>query len=134
MSYEICLLIGSWQENYNCSQKIFFSDEAHFVINGYVNRQACRILSKKISRKMLEKLLYPVKAVIWFLVGWPYCSFFFQYVAGKWNTIQDNGKRLFIERIIRYGYAKHIIPENRCHLPSIGWNNKSFYENDLAIE
>ena len=31
----------------NLSNKIFFSDEAHFTLAGYVNKQNCRILGSE---------------------------------------------------------------------------------------
>ena len=40
-------------------RKIIISDEAHFYIWGYVNKQNCRIWGLENPEMMIEKRLYP---------------------------------------------------------------------------
>ncbi|GFV36056.1 hypothetical protein TNCV_345721 [Trichonephila clavipes] len=42
-----------------------FSDEAHFWLNGYVNRQNCRIWSEANPQVYVETPLHPEKLTVW---------------------------------------------------------------------
>lgn len=44
--------------------KILFSDEAHFWLNGYVNKQNCRIWSSENPRVILQSPLHPEKVTV----------------------------------------------------------------------
>ncbi|GFX83180.1 hypothetical protein TNCV_4987741 [Trichonephila clavipes] len=44
---------------------ILFSDEAHFWLNGYVNKQNCRIWSEANSQVYVETPLHPEKLTVW---------------------------------------------------------------------
>ncbi|GFU91964.1 hypothetical protein TNCV_3765891 [Trichonephila clavipes] len=41
------------------------SDEAHFWLNGYVNKQNCRIWSKANPQVYVETPLHPEKLTVW---------------------------------------------------------------------
>ncbi|GFW61792.1 hypothetical protein TNCV_1471141 [Trichonephila clavipes] len=41
------------------------SDEAHFWLNGYVNKQNCRIWSEANPQVYVETLLHPEKLTVW---------------------------------------------------------------------
>ncbi|GFS86181.1 uncharacterized protein TNCV_660671 [Trichonephila clavipes] len=45
--------------------RILFSDEAHFWLNGYVNKQKCRIWSEANSQVCVETPLHPEKLTVW---------------------------------------------------------------------
>ncbi|GFT96203.1 uncharacterized protein TNCV_3906591 [Trichonephila clavipes] len=45
--------------------RIFFSDEAHFWLNGYVSKQNCRIWSEANPQVYVEKPLHPEKLTVW---------------------------------------------------------------------
>ncbi|GFX99448.1 transposable element Tcb1 transposase [Trichonephila clavipes] len=45
-------------------KRILFSDEAHFWLNGYVNKQNCRIWSEANSQVHVETPLYPEKLTV----------------------------------------------------------------------
>ncbi|GFW88089.1 uncharacterized protein TNCV_217611 [Trichonephila clavipes] len=45
--------------------QILFSDEAHFWLNGYVNKQNCRIWSEANPQVYLETPLHPEKLTVW---------------------------------------------------------------------
>ncbi|GFY22345.1 hypothetical protein TNCV_398811 [Trichonephila clavipes] len=46
-------------------KRILFSDEAHFWLNGYVNKQNCRIWSEANPQVYVETLLHPEKLTVW---------------------------------------------------------------------
>ncbi|GFX44459.1 uncharacterized protein TNCV_1394801 [Trichonephila clavipes] len=46
-------------------QRILFSDEAHFWLNGYVNKQKCRIWSEANPQVYVETPLHPEKLTAW---------------------------------------------------------------------
>ncbi|GFS97335.1 uncharacterized protein TNCV_1824921 [Trichonephila clavipes] len=46
-------------------KRILFSDEAHFWLNGYVNKQNCRIWSKANPQVCVETPLHSEKLTVW---------------------------------------------------------------------
>ncbi|GFX23870.1 transposable element Tc3 transposase [Trichonephila clavipes] len=46
-------------------KRILLSDEAHFWLNGYVNKQNCRIWSKANPQVYVETPLHPEKLTVW---------------------------------------------------------------------
>ncbi|GFW00925.1 hypothetical protein TNCV_1761631 [Trichonephila clavipes] len=42
-----------------------FDDEAHFWLNGYVNKQNCRIWSEANPQVYVETPLHPEKLTVW---------------------------------------------------------------------
>ncbi|GFY35539.1 transposable element Tc3 transposase [Trichonephila clavipes] len=46
-------------------KRILFSDEAHFWLNGYVNKQNCRIWGEANSQVYVETPLHPEKLTVW---------------------------------------------------------------------
>ncbi|GFX25346.1 uncharacterized protein TNCV_1275061 [Trichonephila clavipes] len=47
-------------------KRILFSDEAHFWLNGYVNKQNCRIWSEANPQVYFETPLHPDKLTVWY--------------------------------------------------------------------
>ncbi|GFX16243.1 putative transposase [Trichonephila clavipes] len=47
------------------SRRILFSDEAHFWLNGYINKQNCRIWSEANPQVYVETPLHPEKLTVW---------------------------------------------------------------------
>ncbi|GFW61317.1 tc3a_0 protein [Trichonephila clavipes] len=45
-------------------KRILFSDEAHFWLNGYVNKQNCRIWSEANPQVYVETPLHPEKLTV----------------------------------------------------------------------
>lgn len=89
---------GEWAQNEMATdpdfhKKILFSDEAHFWLNGYVNKQNCRIWSDDNPQAIEETPLHPQKVTVWCalwaegIIG-PY---FFKNEAG--NNVTVNGER-----------------------------------------
>ncbi|GFW89478.1 uncharacterized protein TNCV_3967681 [Trichonephila clavipes] len=46
-------------------KRIWFSDEAHFWLNGYVNKQNCRIWSEANPQVYVETPLHSEKLTVW---------------------------------------------------------------------
>ncbi|GFU91416.1 hypothetical protein TNCV_2541841 [Trichonephila clavipes] len=46
-------------------KRILFTDEAHFWLNGYVNKQNCRIWSEANPQVYVETPLHPEKLTVW---------------------------------------------------------------------
>ncbi|GFU14485.1 hypothetical protein TNCV_3251201 [Trichonephila clavipes] len=46
-------------------KRILFSDEAHFWLNGYVNKQNCGICSEANPQVYVETPLHPEKLTVW---------------------------------------------------------------------
>ncbi|GFY03296.1 hypothetical protein TNCV_1172551 [Trichonephila clavipes] len=46
-------------------KRILFSDEAHFWLNGYVNKQNCRIWSEANPQVYVETPLHPEELTVW---------------------------------------------------------------------
>ena len=53
------------EENEEFHRKIIFSDEAHFWLNGFVNKQNMRDWSATNPNVLLETPLHPQKVTVW---------------------------------------------------------------------
>ena len=51
-------------------RKIVFSDEAHFWLNGFVNKQNCQIWSDKNPEEILQTKLYSEKCSVMRFTHW----------------------------------------------------------------
>ena len=49
----------------NFSNKIFFNEEADFILGGFVNKQNCRIWGVDNPQVIEERSLHPEKATFW---------------------------------------------------------------------
>ena len=56
-------------------KKIIFSDEAHFDLDGYVNKQNCRIWDTKNPHAYIEKPTHPKRVTVW-------CGFWSRDIIG----------------------------------------------------
>jgi len=75
------------------SKKIIFSDEAHFQLNGYVNKQNCRIWGTENPQVIQQLSMHPPRVTVWcgFWVGGVIGPYFFENAAG--NAVTVNGVR-----------------------------------------
>lgn len=75
------------------SSKILFSDEAHFWLNGYVNKQNCRIWDEEQPEEVQELPLHPEKTTVWcgLWAGGIIGPYFFKNEEGRNVTV--NGAR-----------------------------------------
>ncbi|GFS57814.1 uncharacterized protein TNCV_2909141 [Trichonephila clavipes] len=65
-------------------KRILFSDEAHFWLNGYVNKQNCRIWSEANTQVYVETPLHPEKLTVW-------CALWAGGIIGPYFFKNDEG-------------------------------------------
>ncbi|GFU88785.1 transposable element Tc3 transposase [Trichonephila clavipes] len=65
-------------------KRILFSDEAHFWLNGYVNKQNCRILSEANPQGYVETPLHSEKLTVW-------CALWAGGIIGPYFFKNDEG-------------------------------------------
>ncbi|GFW41843.1 uncharacterized protein TNCV_5531 [Trichonephila clavipes] len=63
-------------------KRILFSDEAHFWLNGYVNKQNCRIWSEVNLQVYVETPLHPEKLTVW-------CALWAGGIIGPNHDVQE---------------------------------------------
>jgi len=87
------------------SSKILFSDEAHFWLSGYVNKQNCRIWSDEQPEEVQVVSLHPGKTTVWCALwaGGIIGPYFFKNEAGQNVTV--NGARY------RAMITEYLLPE-----------------------
>jgi hypothetical protein len=66
-----------------------FSDEAHFWLNGYVNKQNCRIWSEDNPQAFVETPLHPQKITVW-------CALWAGGVIGPYVFKNDDGQNVTV--------------------------------------
>lgn len=93
--------------------KILFSDEAHFHLNGYVNKQNCRIWATENPRVIQEVSLYPKRVTVWCAMwaGGVLGPFFFEDEEND-AALTVNGER-YRDMITSFLWPK--IEENNLH-------------------
>ncbi|GFY35124.1 putative transposable element [Trichonephila clavipes] len=70
-------------------KRILFSDEAHFWLNGYVNKQNCRIWSEANPQVYVETPLHPVKLTVW-------CALWAGGIIGPYFFKNDEGHNVTV--------------------------------------
>ncbi|GFY31429.1 DUF4817 domain-containing protein [Trichonephila clavipes] len=70
-------------------KRILFSDEAHFWLNGYVNKQNCRIWSEANPQVYVETPLHPEKLTVW-------CSLWAGGIIGPYFFKNDEGHNVTV--------------------------------------
>ena len=71
------------------SKKIIFSDEAHFELNGYVNKQNCRIWGAENPREIQERPLHPQRVTVW-------CGLWFGGLIGPYFFENEDGNAVTV--------------------------------------
>ncbi|CAI6371226.1 unnamed protein product [Macrosiphum euphorbiae] len=86
-------VLGQLAVDPNFAKKIIFSDEAHFWMNGYVNKQNCRIWDDTNPHKTQKNKMHPEEITVWcgFWSGGIIGPYFFQNETGIAITV--NGER-----------------------------------------
>ena len=54
-----------FEEDADFGRKIIFSDEVHFHLSGYVNKQNCRIWGTENPHVFVEKPMHPQRVTVW---------------------------------------------------------------------
>ncbi|GFV26668.1 transposable element Tc1 transposase [Trichonephila clavipes] len=70
-------------------KRILFSDEAHFWLNGYVNKQNCRIWSEANPQVYVETPLHPEKLTVW-------CALWAGGIIGPYFLKNDEGHNVTV--------------------------------------
>ncbi|GFV27287.1 DUF4817 domain-containing protein [Trichonephila clavipes] len=93
----------------NFHNRILVSDEAHFWLNGYVNKQNCRIWSEANPQVYVETPLHPEKLTVWCTLwaGGIIGPYFFKNNEG--HNVTVNGDRY------RAMFTNFFIPELNNH-------------------
>ncbi|GFY29930.1 putative transposable element [Trichonephila clavipes] len=81
--------IRQWAQNEiavvpDLHKRILFNDEAHFWLNGYVNKQNCRIWSEANPQVYVETPLHPEKLTVW-------CALWAGGIIGPYFFKSDEG-------------------------------------------
>ncbi|KYN36525.1 hypothetical protein ALC56_09120 [Trachymyrmex septentrionalis] len=80
------------------SSKIILSDEAHFHLDGFVNRQNCRFWGTENPHVIVEKQMHPQRVTVWcgFWAGGIIGPYFFENEAGQAVTVTGARYRYMI--------------------------------------
>ncbi|GFW89659.1 uncharacterized protein TNCV_1025431 [Trichonephila clavipes] len=70
-------------------KRILFSDEAHFWLNGYVNKENCRIWSEANPQVYVETPLHPEKLTVW-------CALWAGEIIGPYFFKNDEGHNVTV--------------------------------------
>ena len=91
---EDCQDCNRLTENADFGEKIFFSDEAHFDLGGYVNKQNCRIQ----AHAYIEKPTHPKRLSVWSrgIIG----PFFFENEHGGAVTVNGDRYRVMVNEFL----------------------------------
>lgn len=97
------LHFANWAENCLADdaefyRKIIFSDEAHFHLGGYVNKQNCRIWGTENPHVVVEKPIHPQRVTVWcgFWSGGIIGPFFFENEEGASVTVNGEHYRAML--------------------------------------
>ena len=80
------------------AKKIIFSDEAHFDVGGYVNKQNCSVWGTENPHVYIEKPTHPKQVTVWCgfwsrgIIG----PFFFENEQGESVTVNDDHYRAML--------------------------------------
>ncbi|GFW84995.1 DUF4817 domain-containing protein [Trichonephila clavipes] len=102
------------------NKRILFSDEAHFCLNSYVNKQNCRIWREANPQVYVETPLHPEKLTVW-------CTLWAGGIIGPYFFKNDEAlvtidllKDTFGDRLIsRFGPVNW--PTRSCDLPPLDY-------------
>ncbi|GFW73264.1 transposable element Tc3 transposase [Trichonephila clavipes] len=90
-------------------KRILFSDEAHFWLNGYVNKQNCRIWSEANPQVYVETPLHPEKLTVWCAL-WA-VGILLQKNEGHNGTVNDDRYRAMITNFFIPELNNHDVQE-----------------------
>ncbi|GFV37018.1 putative transposable element [Trichonephila clavipes] len=94
-------------------KRILFSDEAHFWLNGYVNKQKCRIWSEANPQVYVETPLHPEKLTVWCALsaGGIIGPYFFKNDEGHNVTVNGDRYRTMITNFFIPELNNHDVQE-----------------------
>ncbi|GFY30712.1 putative DD41D transposase [Trichonephila clavipes] len=89
-------------------KRILFSDEAHFWLNGYVNKQNCRIWNEANPQVYVETPLHPEKLTVW-------CALWAGGIIGPYFFKNDEGHNVTVNGDRYRADTNFFIPELNNH-------------------
>ncbi|GFW86020.1 uncharacterized protein TNCV_1968281 [Trichonephila clavipes] len=94
-------------------KRILFSDEAHFWLNGYVDKQNCRIWSEANPQVYVETPLHPEKLTVWCALwaGGIIRPYFFKNDEGHNVTVNSDRYRAMITNFFIPELNNHDVQE-----------------------
>ncbi|GFV94839.1 DUF4817 domain-containing protein [Trichonephila clavipes] len=92
------------------NKRILFSNEAHFWLNGYVNKQNCRIWSEANPQVYVETPLHPEKLTVWGLL-YGLVESFFKNDEGHNVTVNGDRYRAMITNFFIPELNNHDVQE-----------------------
>ncbi|GFX33702.1 putative transposable element [Trichonephila clavipes] len=94
-------------------KRILFSDEAHFWLNGYVDKQNCRIWSEANPQVYVETPLHPEKLTVWCALwaGGIIGPYFFKNDQGHNVTVNGDRYRAMIINFLTPELNNHDVQE-----------------------
>ena len=100
-------------ENVNFFNKIIFSDEAHFQLGGFVNKQNCRIWAEENPREIMETRMHPLKVTVWcgLWAGGVIGPYFFEDANGNAVTVNGDRYRTMLNNFL-WHEVEHIDVQN----------------------
>ena len=86
--------VGKWAcdrltEDSVFGKKVIFSDEAHFDLGGYVNKQNCRIWGTKNPHAYIENWTHPKRVTVW-------CGFWTRHIIGLFFFENEQGEAVTV--------------------------------------
>ncbi|GFV36078.1 DUF4817 domain-containing protein [Trichonephila clavipes] len=94
-------------------KRILFSNEAHFWLKGYVNKQNCRIWSEANPQVYVKTPLHPKKLTVWcaLWVAGIIGSYFFKNDEGHNVTVNGDRYRAMITNFFIFELNNHDVQE-----------------------
>ncbi|GFX69307.1 uncharacterized protein TNCV_3564831 [Trichonephila clavipes] len=92
-------------------KRILFSDEAHFWLNGYANKQNCRIWSEANPQVYVETPLHPEKLTVWCTLWNHWSESFFKNDEGHNVTVNSDRYRAMITNFFIPELNNHDVQE-----------------------
>lgn len=110
-------------ERFRTLNTVFWSDEAHFHLNGYVNKQNCRFWSQVNPRQKHQRPLHSPKVTVWcaLSVNGIIGPYFFENATGAAITVSGEAYRQMI--------SNYFIPQLREH-PA--YSSRTWFQQDGA--
>ena len=88
-------------EGADFGKKILFSDEAHFDLGGYINKQNCRIWGTKNPHEYIEKPTHPKRVTIW-------CGFWSREIIGPFFFENEQERERYTQWRSSLGHVERI--------------------------
>lgn len=112
--------LSKCQSSNNFSHSLFMSDEAHFHLDGTVNKQNCRMWSTENPHEWVETEQYPIHITVW-------CAISAKSIIGPYFFEEDN--ETVTVTAPRYGRMINHFFIRRLHQQKISMNRVWFQQD-----